>query len=47
MERQPHPPRGTCVAKNSQRPTSVKTVQGGVPPYGLKETLVLNAKRLM
>ena len=42
MERQPYPPPGSCVAKNSQRPTSVETVQGGVPPYGVKETLVVN-----
>ena len=32
------------VAKNSQRPASVETVQGGVPPYGVKETLVVNGK---
>ena len=37
MERQPYPPHGSCVAKNSQRPASVEIVQGGVPPYGLKE----------
>ena len=36
------PPSGSCVAKNSQRPVSVETVQGGVPPYGVKETLVVN-----
>ena len=42
MERQPYPPPGSCVAKNSQRPASVETVQGGVPPYGVKETLVVN-----
>ena len=41
MERQPYPPPGSCVAKNSQRPASVETVQGGVPPYGVKETLVV------
>ena len=41
MEGQPHPPPGSCVAKNSQRPASVETVQGGVPPYGVKETLVV------
>ena len=34
--------RDTRVAKNSQRPASVETVQGGVPPYGVKETLVVN-----
>ena len=44
MERQPYPPYGSCVAKNSQRPVSVETVQGGVPPYGVKETLVVNGK---
>ena len=44
MERQPYPPSGSCVAKNSQRPVSVETVQGGVPPYGVKETLVVNGK---
>ena len=44
MERQPYPPPGSCVAKNSQRPASVETVQGGVPPYGVKETLVVNGK---
>ena len=44
MERQPYPPRGSCVAKNSQRPASVETVQGGVPPYGVKYTLVVNGK---
>ena len=38
MERQPYPPPGSCAAKNSQRPASVETVQGGVPPYGVKET---------
>ena len=43
MER-PYPPPGSCVAKNSQRPAYVETVQGGVPPYGLKETLVVNGK---
>ena len=44
MERQPYPPPGSCVAKNSQRPASVKTIiiQGGVPPYGVKDTLVVN-----
>ena len=42
MERQPYPPPGSCVVKNSQRPASVETVQGGVPPYELKETLVVN-----
>ena len=26
------------------RPASVETVQGGVPPYGVKETLVVNGK---
>ena len=44
MERQPYPPPGSCVAKNSHRPASVETVQGGVPPYGVKETLVVNGK---
>ena len=44
MKRQPYPPPGSCVAKNSQRPASVDTVQGGVPPYGVKETLVVNGK---
>ncbi len=33
---------GSCVAKNSQRPASVETIQGGVPPYGVKDTLVVN-----
>ena len=42
MKRQPYPPPGSCVAKNSQRPASVETVQGGVPPYGVKDTLVVN-----
>ena len=42
MERQPCPPPGSCVAKNSQRPASVETFQGGVPPYGVKETMVVN-----
>ena len=42
--RQPYPPPGSCVAKNSQRPASVETVQGAVPPYGVKETLVVNGK---
>ena len=48
MERQPYPPPGSCMAKNSQRPASVETVQGGVPPYGVKETLVVvgNGKRV-
>ena len=44
MERHPYPPPGSCVAKNSQRPVSVETVQGGVPPYGVKETLVVKIK---
>ena len=44
MERQPYPPPGSCVAKNSQRRASVETVQGGVPPYGVKEPLVVNGK---
>ena len=44
MERQPYPPPGSCVANNSQRPASVETVQGGVPPYGVKETQVVNGK---
>ena len=44
MERQPYPPPGSCVANNSQRPASVETVQGGVPPYGVKETVVVNGK---
>ena len=44
MERQPYPPPGSCVAKNSQRTVSVTTVQAGVPPYGGKETLVVNGK---
>ena len=44
MERQPYPPPGSCVAKNSQRPASVETLQGGVPPYGVKDTLVVNGK---
>ena len=39
-----YPPPGSCVFKNSQRPASVETVQGGVPPYGVKETLVVNGK---
>ena len=30
------------MAKNSQRPASVETVQGGVPPHGVKETMVVN-----
>ncbi len=42
MERQPYPPPGSCMAKNSQRPASVETVQRGVPPYGVKETLVVH-----
>ena len=42
MERQPYPPPGSCVAKNSQRPASVETVQGGVAHYRVKETLVVN-----
>ena len=32
------------MTKNSQRPESVETVQGGVPPYGVKYTLVVNGK---
>ena len=39
-----YPPPGSCVARNSQRPASVETVQGGVPPDGVKETLVVNGK---
>ena len=42
MERQRYPPPGSSVAKNSQRPASVETVQGGVPPDGVIETLVVN-----
>ena len=42
MERQLRPQPVSCVAKNSQRPASVETVQGGVPPYRVKETLVVN-----
>ena len=41
MERHTYPPSGSCVAKKSQRPVSVETVQRGVPPYGVKETLVV------
>ena len=41
MERQPNP---HCIAKNSQKPASVETVHGGVPPYGVKETMVVNDK---
>ena len=44
MERQPYPPPGSCVAKNSQRPASMEMVQGGSPLYGVKETLVVNGK---
>ena len=47
MERQPYPPPGSCVAKNSQRPASVETVQGGVPPYRVKETLVVNGNVIL
>ena len=36
MERHPHAQPGSCVSKNSQTPASVETVQGGVPPYGVK-----------
>ena len=38
--RQPYPPPGYYV--DIQRPASVETVQGGVSPYGVKETLVVN-----
>ena len=41
-----YPPPGSWVAKNSQRPASVETVQGGIPPYGVKETLVVNGKEI-
>ena len=44
MEGQPYPPPGSFMAKTSQRPASVATVQGGVPPYRVKETLVVNGK---
>ena len=44
MERQPYPPPGSFMANNSQKPASVETVQGGVPPYRVKETLVVNCK---
>ena len=27
-------------------PAYVETVQGGVPPYGVKETLVVNGKKI-
>ena len=47
MERQPYPPPGSYVAKNSQRPASVEIVQGGVPPYGVKETLVVNGGKYL
>ena len=36
MDRQPYPPTGSCMVNNSQRPASVETVQGGVPPFGVK-----------
>ena len=45
QERQPYPPPGSRVAKNSQRPVSVETVQGGVSSYGVQETLVVNGKK--
>ena len=35
-ERQSYPPPGSCMANNSQRPASEETVQGEVPPYGVK-----------
>ena len=38
---------GSCVVKNSQRPASVERVQGGVPPYGVKETLVVKGKWML
>ena len=44
IERQPYPPYGTCVAKTFQRPTSVETVQGGVPHCGSVETMTLDGK---
>ena len=46
MEIQPYPTPGSCVANNSQIPASVETVQGGVPPYGVNETLVVKGKCL-
>ena len=46
MERQPYAPPGSFVANNSQRPASVETFQGGVPPYGVKETLVVNGTKM-
>ena len=46
MERQPYQPPGSTVAKNSYIPASVETVQGGVPPYGVKETPVVNGKKI-
>ena len=45
MDRQPHLKPGSCAAKNSKRPASVETVQGGVPPYGVKDTLVVDCKQ--
>ena len=44
MEGQPYQPPGFCVAKTSQRTASVDTVnvQGGVPPCGVKVTLVVS-----
>ena len=44
MERQPYPLLGSCVDITSQRPASVETVQGGFPPYGMKETLLARGK---
>ena len=46
-KRQLHPPPRTCAAKNSQRPVSVETVLGGVSPYGVIETLLVNGKSLV
>ena len=43
---QHHPPPGSCVATNSYRQTSVETDRGGVPPYLVIETLVVNGKLL-
>ena len=44
MEGQLYPPPGSCGANNSQRPASMETAQGGVPPYEVDETLVVNGK---
>ena len=44
METQPHLPHVSCVANTSQRAASLETVKGGVPTYGVIDTMTLHRK---